>query len=99
NKTNLLPGVYAVTGGPQKNSALSGTGVVVYFGPTASLDFGNGAWSISAPTSGTYNDIAIFVDRANTGVINVGGGPLWSNTGGFYAPSATLSVHGNPGQL
>jgi hypothetical protein len=55
----------------------------------------NGGLQITAPTSGTYQGVAIFFDRCNTGSIAItanGGAPV---TGAIYAKASAASITAN----
>ena len=108
-KLILNPGVYVITGSLSVtgNGSISGSGVTLYFacsaypnpcgagqsGASFSLT-GNGTVNLSAPTSGHFQGVSIFVDRNNTATDTLTGNG--STIGGtIYAKSANLTLTGN----
>jgi Flp pilus assembly protein TadG len=100
----MRTGVYIIAGGTFEMTAqatLIADGVMIYVtraspsGAYANVSIGAGSGSRIRPqTSGTYKNLSIFQDRANTRAASVGGGG--DRLGGtFYFPSAALSVGGN----
>lgn len=63
----------------------------------ASLDVsGGGQYLLTAPSTGSYTNIAIFQDRNNTSQIKIGGSGTTNNlSGGVYAKSANVDIGGN----
>lgn len=60
---------------------------------------GTSTLTLTAPTSGPYHGIALYVDRnaAAGGNINLGlGGSVLNYTGAFYAPTQNLQINGTP---
>jgi hypothetical protein len=111
----LQPGIYYMNGGGfsfDGNGSLTvagpaspdtGTGVLIYNNPQSNSDTisinGNGAVSLPAPTTGTYNGISIFQARTATAAVNITGNGTTNIGGTFYAAGATLNVQGNGGML
>jgi uncharacterized membrane protein len=62
-----------------------------------SFDASRGQLNLSAPTSGTYEDIAIFVDQNDTTnyTINISGGSGADVTGVVYAKNQAVQFTGN----
>jgi hypothetical protein len=102
------PGMYIIEGGGLTvtgGASLSGQNVFIYNTgsnyPGSGGNFGgitlsgNGAISLSAPTSGTYAGIVIFQSRANTRALSFSGNAMSGISGIIYAPSALLSFNGN----
>jgi len=91
----LKPGVYVING--QLNLAggttTTGTGVTLYFPPGGSVSITNGiTFNLTAPTSGTYNGILFYQDRANTNTVYVEGGASSVLNGILYFPSANVTL-------
>jgi hypothetical protein len=62
----------------------------------ASLDIvGNGGFTLSAPTSGPYKGLLVFMDRNNTSGIAMKGNGSLSTTGTIYGKSSQVSMSGN----
>ncbi|MDA1329788.1 MAG: hypothetical protein DWG76_00630 [Chloroflexi bacterium] len=93
----MNPGVYyveqevAVTGGGD----LSGSGVMIYMESKEIKLTGNGDLNISAPTSGTYAGMVIFMGRANNTSIELTGYGGLISTGTIYGPAATFKITGS----
>ncbi|MDE3200286.1 MAG: hypothetical protein KGN79_05130 [Acidobacteriota bacterium] len=91
------PGTYIFTGNVNLNGSgdINGSGVTFYVGPSGGINATNGVLNLSAPTSGTYDDILLYQDRANTNNIVFSGQSGSTLEGIFYAPDASLSFTGN----
>ena len=93
-------GGFSVTG----KASVSGTGVMIFNagskypstgGTYGSISLsGNGSYSLSPPTSGTYAGIVIFQPMDNTNGLTVSGNAS-GMTGVIYAPAAQLTESGN----
>lgn len=102
----LQPGVYVLDGGGLTvtgQGRIVGQGVTIYTtGQNGVFDginvYGRGSLQISAPTTGAYQGIAIFQDRAGAAPIEITDEGKVSLTGDLYAPAATVRISGN-GQL
>jgi hypothetical protein len=75
---------------------MSGTNVMLYLAGTGHVDApnagGSHALTISAPTSGTYEGIAIFVDPSNTTQWNIQDNNFVLDiTGALYARSTSMT--------
>jgi uncharacterized repeat protein (TIGR01451 family) len=97
----LMPGIYNLQGGGLsivENGTLTGTGVTIYNGAKKPSDSvfigGNATVSLTAPNSGTYQDIVVFQNRNSAAPIIVNGGNIHLN-GMVYAPKATLYFDSN----
>ena len=104
NSTTILqPGIYVVQGGLNitGNANVSGSGVVIYntytqANPAAAISIATtGTVNLAAPTSGTYQGIALFQDPTATVGVSITGNASTQIGGVFYAPSATVSVTGS----
>jgi hypothetical protein len=97
----LLPGIYYLQGGGFSISgqgSVSGDGVMLYSDGGGPISFtGNGSVHLTPPTSGTYQNITIFQDRASSAPINLTGNAGINISGTIYAPGATLNLAGNGG--
>jgi hypothetical protein len=101
----LQPGVYYVNNGNFKvsgNSSVSGSGVTIF--TNQKVDFsGNGAVTLSPPSSGAYAGISIFQDRGATSGgpsdpdIKLSGNSNFNVTGTIYAANGAVQVTGNGG--
>jgi len=102
----LLPGIYCIVGDFKVNGGdtLSGSEVLIYI--DGKIDWNGGATiNLSAPTSGTYKGLLIYVDPHNypscvvSGSCTVNDMTINGNsdshfTGTFYAPASTISITG-----
>jgi Flp pilus assembly protein TadG len=73
-------------------------GVMIYNASSNGLDLGGSkstSFSLTAPTSGTYQGIAYFQARNSTGGLTLNGNGSTSITGTVYAPSASVTLNGN----
>lgn len=94
----LSPGLYVInsTWTIGNNTVVSGSGVTLYTkAPNGYLDFKNGYASISAPTTGTYADLAIIYDRNNVNNLSIQGNGNTQITGTVYLPASKLDFNGN----
>jgi hypothetical protein len=101
----LNPGIYYMQGGFSftGQGSITGNGVMIYNDPQSNSDninlSGQGAITMSPPTSGPYQGISLFQKREGSvqptvSVTGNGTAPL-SISGTFYVPSANLNVTGN----
>lgn len=102
SKVTLMPGVYILQGGGlavSGSSSLSGSGVTIYNAPATSGDeinfSGTSTITLSAPTSGAYQGIVFFQNRASNAPVALGSGSVVvSLTGVVYAPAAPVTISG-----
>jgi len=107
-KLTLGAGVYIIEGGGftvSGNASVSGNGVLIFNAgsnyPAAGGNFGgvtlsgNGSFSLSAATTGTYAGILIYQARDNTRALSVSGNSMAGITGTIYAANALLTMSGN----
>ncbi|MFP5234542.1 MAG: pilus assembly protein TadG-related protein [Acidobacteriota bacterium] len=88
--TYIINGTLTFSGGAK----VAGTGVTFYLPPGASLSIGNGSdFSLSAPTSGTYNGILFYQDRSNKTSESLVGGSKSYLEGILYFPDANLTLN------
>jgi hypothetical protein len=102
----LQPGIYYMQGGGFSSTGqgtLTGNQVMIFNHPLSNSDTinlaGQGATTLSPPTSGTYQGITLFQSRTTTdqptvSVTGTGTAPMYLS-GTFYAPKALLAVSGN----
>jgi hypothetical protein len=97
------PGTYIIDGaggiGCTGTPNISGTGVTFYFTGGASWNCtGNDTINLTAPTSGTYQDILFYQDPAfpSPGTnLSLGGNTGSTYTGIIYAPTVEVTFFGN----
>ena len=97
---DFAPGVYVVDGGDFRlnaNITITGDDVTFFLTNGAEARFnGSATIAITAPTSGTYQGIAIMGDRADTTASHVFNGTADSLiTGAIYTPASSLEFSGN----
>jgi hypothetical protein len=100
---NLNPGNYIFKSGganscglaASANSTISGTGVMLYFKDNCSVSFtGNVNATLSAPTTGQYQGVLMYQDRADTTASSLTGGSGQALDGILYFPDALLHYAG-----
>jgi Flp pilus assembly protein TadG len=111
----MSAGTYYIAGGDfyvANNAVLTGTGVTIYLAPGATASHGTYPCSttsvsiqsasqvnLSAPSSGTYAGLVIYVDPSNTGAVQFGNNQSVLNvTGTIYCPASMLDVTGYANQ-
>jgi len=110
-RLTLNPGTYIIEGGGltvSGNAGISGSNVFIYNAgsnyPNSGGNFGgitlsgNGTFSLTAPTTGTYAGVLIYQSRQNTRAISLSGNASAGISGVVYAANALLTISGN-GQL
>jgi hypothetical protein len=105
-KVTLQPGVYILNGGGLQmdgNSGLKGDGVMIYNTGGAAAGpislHGGGGLNLTAPTSGIYQGLSFFQDRAVTQAVSLQGSSNSSVSGMVYAPGAAVLVSGSGSSL
>jgi hypothetical protein len=94
----MMPGVHIMDGGGFKvagNSLLLADGVMIYNTgtPTGPIQIGGtGKIQMSPPTSGTYQGISIFQDRASNQALSITGNGNTQITGTVYGQSAAVHL-------
>ncbi len=97
----LQPGIYYFEHGFSMSGqgTLTGNGVMLYNDPTSishGIDIaGQGAVTLSPPTSGLYKGIVIFQNRRADVTVKVTGNGLFNVTGTLYAANALMMIEGN----
>ena len=79
------------------NSTVIGDGVTFYIDEGQVTLTGNGDTQLTAPTSGTYEGIAIFQNRTLTSTVDMSGGATADGWGAVYAAGAQIHLVGNTG--
>jgi hypothetical protein len=93
----LAPGEHYFAGNltGKGGSIITGTDVVVIFGPNTSLDLkGSSNISLNGRQSGPLAGFVMAVDRAASGTFQIQTDPFTNITGAVYAPSVTLNLSG-----
>jgi Flp pilus assembly protein TadG len=96
----LNPGTYYINGSfdLSGSTGITGNGVFIYVTGGGTIDMsGTSSISLNPMTSGTYQGITMFQDRADTNGVTMSGGSNIDNSGTFYFPSATLNLSGSSG--
>jgi hypothetical protein len=98
----LAPGVYYLRGGGLSVSgkgSITGSGVVIISAPGRSQDTisisGQGSVTLTAPTSGSFQGIALFQDPSSSNPVSLSGQASLTLTGVPYVPGAAVSIDGN----
>jgi hypothetical protein len=92
----LNPGLYIVQNGLSMGgqTTISGSGVTIYI-KTGGVSMAGGATvNLTAPSSGTWQGILFFQDRADTTASALVGGTAQLFNGALYFPSASLTYTG-----
>ncbi len=93
---NLSPGTYIINGNITASGSLTitGTGVTIFM--TGGI-IGSGAvgLNITAPTSGAYNGIALWISRTSSTGITLSGTTTTNFQGIIYAPNSDLTFSGS----
>jgi hypothetical protein len=93
----LAPGIYYLRGGLSVSGGgrVSGTGVLLYFpalSPSSGLSITSGGQvTLSAPTGGTYQGIAVWENRSSGVPVAINNGML-NVTGSVYGAMAAINV-------
>ena len=82
-----------VSGSPTFN----GSGVTLYFKTGGITGSGTGGFNLSAPTSGTWQGVVLFEDRANSSGITLSGTTGTIVDGLVYMPKGNLTYSGSSG--
>ena len=79
------------------NGVVTGNGVTFYIDEGQVTLTGTSDTQLTAPTSGTYEGIAIFQNRTLTTTVNMSGGAIADGWGAVYAAGAQIHLVGNTG--
>lgn len=100
----LLPGVYYMDGGGFSvggQANLVANGVMIYNDPKSNSDVislsgtDSATVTMTPPTSGIYQGMTLFQNRASTADMSVTGNGAFSMTGTFYGANALMKVGGS----
>lgn len=93
----MNPGIYYI----QNGLSATGNGNIVahnamIYCKTGSFSLtGNGNFDVTAPTTGDYAGMALFMDRANTSAVRLTGNGNSTSTGTIYAAASPITLTGN----
>ena len=97
----LNPGIYVINGGSlhfESGANKGGTGVLFYLEGNASVTIDNGAnVNLAASTTGTYANILIYQDPADTKTLSIQGGSSAVMSGAIYATGAAVTLGNGSG--
>lgn len=94
----MNPGVYYLEGGnftASGNANLTATEVMIYMDEGDFNISGNGTFNITAPTSGTYQGMMLYMDRSSDGSISISGNGVVNTSGTIYGANAHMALVGN----
>lgn len=96
--TNLEPGIYCVDSNNgfvlNGGDSLSGDNVVIVMnGGDVSIN-GGAEVNLTAPDSGPYEDLLIYMPEENSGTVTINGNSDSSFTGTILAPAADITING-----
>jgi Flp pilus assembly protein TadG len=92
---NLQSGLYVIEGIIASGSLnITGTGVTIYMPSGGITGSGNIGLNITAPTSGPYDGMALWLSRTNSSGITLSGSSTTSFQGIIYAPDSNLTFSG-----
>ncbi len=96
--TQLQSGVYCVDGNFRLNASdvLSGTEVVIRVSGDVRWE-GGATINLSAPTSGPFEGLLLFLPEGNTNEVVINGNSGSTFTGTILAPSASITINGTGG--
>lgn len=95
----LGSGLYIIEGGITESGSptFNGTGVTLYFKTGGITGSGTGGFNLTAPTSGTWQGVAIFEDRSDSSGITLSGTTGTQVSGLVYMPKGNLTYSGDSG--
>ena len=96
----LSPGVYYFDAhgiDVHADARLNGEGVMLFIGETGRIVISgnNPGFTVSGPTSGIYEGVAVFQHRSSAEPCDISGGGNFEVLGTMYLPAAHLSMDGN----
>jgi hypothetical protein len=96
--TELESGVYCVNGNFRLNAGdvLNGTEVIIRVSGDVRWN-GGATINLSAPTSGPFEGLLLFLPEGNTNEVEINGNSGSTFTGTILAPSASVSINGSGG--
>ncbi len=95
----LNPGLYIIKSGITESGTptFTGSGVTLYFNTGGITGSGSGGFTLSAPTSGTWQGVTLFEDRSDTSGITLSGSTGTQISGLVYMPKGNLTYSGDSG--
>lgn len=95
--TFLQPGVYCLTDGFDANGSqtIEGTEVVFKVEQGEVKFGGNSNLKLSAPTSGDFKGLLIYLPMENDSQVTLNGGPISTFIGTILAPASEIVINGN----
>lgn len=95
----LNSGLYIIEGGITESGSptFTGSGVTLYFKTGGITGSGSGSFNLSAPTSGTWQGVVLYEDRANSSGITLSGSTGTQISGLVYMPKGNLTYSGYSG--
>ena len=92
----LNPGLYILKGGISMGgqTTITGSGVTIYLQSGGVSMAGGASINLSAPSSGDWQGILFYQDRANTSTVTLVGGTNQAMNGVLYFPSSHLTYTG-----
>lgn len=94
---HLEPGIYCVDGNISFNSDIEGSNVVIVAETGNVTMNGSAEIDLSAPDSGPYEDLLLYMPESNAGSLTINGNSDSSFTGTFLAPAADVTINGTGG--
>jgi hypothetical protein len=93
----LNPGIYYINGSQvtASNAGIIGNGVMLFMKNGEIKNSGSGYMQLSAPTSGPWQGMVIFFDRANNSKITITGNSSTTYTGTIYAIASDIELTGS----
>jgi hypothetical protein len=94
----MNPGEYYIETGNfsiSGNASLSATEVLIYVEQGNFTMSGNGNFNVTAPSSGPYQGMMVFMDQANVSTITISGNSVVNTTGTIYGAMAAMTLSGN----
>ncbi|MGB8983899.1 MAG: pilus assembly protein TadG-related protein [Anaerolineales bacterium] len=97
--TNLQPGIYCVDGMFMVNAhdTLNGNGVTIFMRSGNVHWNGNAQINLTAPTSGPYDGLLIYLPMSNDEGMIINGNSDSSFVGTFLAPASDIQINGTAG--
>lgn len=94
----LNPGIYYILSGGFKMSGdgnVTGSGVLIYIDGGSFSVTANGNFNLSAPTSGDYKGLALYVVDPKKNLVDLSGNGNMMVTGTIFAPLSRVKITGN----
>ncbi len=94
----MNPGVYYIEGGnftASGNANLTALEVMIYMDEGNFSISGNGTFIITAPSSGIYQGLMLYMDRSSDGSISISGNGVVNTSGTVYGANSHMAIVGN----